>query len=109
MAGIDSNAAQVADALGDLAAAVHDLTPANDAAAAITLPIAVERSPRRTGRLAASLRSVVSAHGYGIVSDVRYAVAVHARNPWIAQIVTAREAEQVAAVEQYLNAAIAAT
>jgi hypothetical protein len=62
------------------------------------------QSPRRTGRLAASLRSVVDATGYSIVSAVPYFAAVHARRPWVADIVTATAAQQVDAIDQYLDA-----
>lgn len=109
MSGMSSNANQVADDLGDLAARLDDLTPAADAAAADVLPVAVAQSPRLTGRLAASLRSVVVATGFSIESDLPYAPIVHARQPWIAETIAAHEQEITRAVEQYVDSAIAAT
>lgn len=104
--GTTSNVAQIVDALDDLRGVLVDLTPANEAAAAIVLPIAVAQAPRLTGRLAASLRSVVAADSYAIVSDERYAPYVHARQPWIADTVTAAEADQVRALDAYIAAHI---
>lgn len=104
-----SNAAQVADSIGDLSAALVDMSPAADAAAAMVLPVAVERAPRRTGRLAASLRSVVRATGFSIESPLPYAAVVHARNPWLANVVTAAESDIVAAVDRQVDERIAAT
>ena len=109
MAGMTSNADRVADDLGDLAARLANLQPAAEAAASTVLPVVVAQSPRRTGRLAASLRSVVDATGFAIESDVPYAPKVHARNPWIADAIAAREQEIFRAVEQYVDGAIAAT
>lgn len=109
MAGLSSNAGQVADDLADLAARLDDLTPAAEAAAATVLPVAVAESPRRTGRLAASLRSVVRATGFSIESDLKYAPIVHARQPWIADAITAHAAEETRAVEQYVDTLVAAT
>lgn len=106
MAGVESNAGQVADAVDDLRGVLADMTPANQAAAAVALPLAVEQSPRLTGRLAASLRSVVAADAYTITSDVPYAARVHAQQPWITDTLTAREADQVRAIDDYLTARI---
>jgi hypothetical protein len=104
VSGVESNAARVADDVDDLRGVLADMTPANQAAAAIALPLAVEQAPRLTGRLAASLRSVVAADAYTITSDVPYAAVVHARNPWIAEVLTAREADQLRAIDDYLTA-----
>lgn len=109
MAGMSSNADQVAAEVDDLAASLGDLTPAADAAAATVLPVAVERAPRLTGRLAASLRSVVRATGFSIESPLPYAAKVHARNPWIATAIGVHETEETRAVEQYVDDLIAAT
>lgn len=109
MAGATSNAEQVAASLGDLARRLDDLAPAADAAAATVLPVVVAQAPRLTGRLAASLRSVVAATGFSIESDVPYAPKVHARQPWIADAIAAREQEITRAVEQYVDGAVAAT
>lgn len=104
--GMQSTAARVADTVDDLRDMLDDLTPATQAAAAIALPLAVETAPRLTGRLAASLRSVVAADAYTITSELPYAARVHARNPWIENVLTAREAEQVRAIDDYLTAHI---
>jgi len=104
MAGMDSNAAQVADAVDDLRGALSDLTPANEAAAALVLPLAVDAAPRLTGRLASSLRTVVAATGYGITSPLPYAETVHARQPWITDVITAAAADQLRAVDAYITA-----
>lgn len=104
MAGASSNADEVADTVGALADVLRDLSPAEQAAAAIVLPIAVERAPRRSGRLAASLRTVVVADSYGIESDVPYAAYVHARQPWIADAIVATEQDQLDALDDYLTA-----
>lgn len=104
MAGMDSNAERIADTVDDLRGVLSDLSPANEAAAAIVLPIAVEQSPRLTGRLAASLVSVVGATSYGITSPLPYAATVHARQPWIADVITAHAADQVRAVDDYITA-----
>jgi hypothetical protein len=109
MSGMTSNAERVADSIGDLSAALVDMSPAADAAAAIVLPIAVERAPRLTGRLAASLRSVVRPTGFSIESPLPYAAVVHARNPWLAKVVTAAESDIVAAVDRQVDERIAAT
>lgn len=106
---MSSNADEVARSVDDLADALLDMTPGAAAAAAIVLPLAVQESPRRTGRLAASLRSVEVATGFSIESDLPYAAKVHARNPWIADLITAHEQDETRAVEQYLDERIAAT
>ena len=51
----------------------------------------------------------MDATGFAIESDVPYAPKVHARNPWIADAIAAREQEIFRAVEQYVDGAIAAT
>lgn len=109
MSGMTSNAEQVAASIGDLSAGLVDMSPAADAAAAMVLPVAVERAPRQTGRLAASLRSVVRATGFSIESPLPYAPVVHARNPWLANVVTAAESDIVAAVDRQVDERIAAT
>lgn len=109
MAGMTSSADQVAREVGDLADDLRDMTPAASAAAAIVLPIAVAESPRQTGRLAASLRSVEVATGFSIESEVPYARKVHARNPWIADAIAAHEQDETRAVEQWLDERLAAT
>lgn len=109
MAGMTSNADQVAAELGDLAASLVDLSPAADAAAATVLPVAVERAPRLTGRLAASLRSVVRPTGFSIESPLPYAAVVHARNPWLANVITAAEQDILNAVDRQVDEQIAAT
>lgn len=108
MAGATSNTQQVVDAVDGLHALLADMTPANEAAAAIVLPLAVEQAPRLTGRLAASLRSVVAANSYGVESDLIYAPTVHARQPWIADVITAAEADQLRALDDYVAARIPA-
>lgn len=108
MAGMTSNAEQVADSIESVADRLADLTPAHDAAAAAILPVAVAQAPRLTGRLAASLRSVAVARGFSIESDERYAPIVHARRPWIAEAIAAHEQEVTTAVESYLDDVITA-
>lgn len=106
MAGASSNADEVAEAIGELVAVLRDLTPAAQAAAAMVLPLAVERAPRRTGRLAASLRTVVAADSYGIDSDEPYAAYVHAEQPWLTDVITATEQDQLDVLDDYLTAHI---
>lgn len=109
MAGMSSNAEQIAASIEAAGDRLDDLTPAAEAAADEVLPVVVADAPRLTGRLAASLRSVVVASGFSIESDERYAPIVHARRPWIADAIAAREQQITARVEQYVDAVLAAT
>lgn len=85
-----------------------DLTGAHEAAARVVLAKAVPDTPRRTGRLAASVRSDVRPTGFQIVAATPYAAIVHARRPWIAQAVDATATDQVDVYVDHLST-IAAT
>lgn len=87
---------------------VADLTGAHEAAAQVVLAKAVPDTPRRTGRLAASVRSDVHPAGFQIVAATPYAAIVHARRPWIAQAVDATTTDQVEVYTDHLTT-IAAT
>lgn len=106
---MSSNAEQIADSIDGAALKLDDLTPAAEAAAADVLPVVVVQSPRLTGRLAASLRSVVVARGFSVESEERYAPIVHARRPWIAEAIAAHEADITNRVEQYVDDVLAET
>lgn len=85
---------------------VGDLTGVHTTMARVVLTAAQPKTPRRTGRLAASLRSDVDSTGFAIVSDTRYAPYVHARRPWIAQAITATTNDQVDLLADHLTAAV---
>ncbi len=109
MAGMSSNAEQVADSIEAVGDLLDDLTPAAKAAADEVLPVVVAQAPRLTGRLAASLRSVAVARGFSIESEERYAPIVHARRPWIADAIAAREQQITDTLGQYVDTVLART
>lgn len=88
-------------------AALGDLVGTHQAAADVVLAKAVPATPRRTGRLAATVRSDVVTTGYQITADTRYAAAVHARRPWIAQAIAATEADQIAVYATHVQNVVA--
>lgn len=94
---------RVADDVESLRAALVDLTPGTAAAAAVALPVAVDRAPRRSGLLASSLRTVVTATGYAIESPLPYAAPVHAAQPWLVDVMMSTETQQVDALDRYLT------
>lgn len=90
-----SNADQVAaDLTGDLVDAAQ--ADADQEAADVALGLVAPRTPRRTGVLAAGLRSVVApAGGFSVVDAVPYATVVDARTGFATD--TLAEAEPVIA------------
>lgn len=76
-----------------LDSAAHELAHLDQAAAAagrLVADASAADAPRRTGRLAASVRSDVLQDQPVIYSDLRYAPIVHARTPFITTQVTNR-------------------
>lgn len=74
---------------------VSDLTDAHTVAARVVLSAATPKTPRRTGRLAAGLRSVVGPHGFTIAAAAPYAAPVHAARPWVTDAIAATTDDQV--------------
>lgn len=82
---------------------VDEATRAADAEAAdYALDIVGPRTPRRTGRLAAGLRSVVvSTGGFDLVDAVPYASAVDARTGFASDTIVAADAAFAAIYDKH--------
>lgn len=61
------------------------------------------KTPRRTGRLAAGLRSVVVAGGFDIVDAVPYASVVDARTGFASETLVAAESDIAAIYDRHLQ------
>lgn len=90
-----TGADQLAAALRRAAVDLQDMPAAHDRAAGMIL--AAARPPRRTGRLAASLRAFPHPAGVTVGSDVPYARPVEARTGFLHDA-TRRAADDVAAM-----------
>lgn len=97
---VDSNAEEVSR---DLLGVVDDATAAADEEAARTaLDLVAPKTPRRTGRLAAGLRSVVvSSGGFDLVDAVPYAPAVDERTGFATETILDAEATFAAIYERH--------
>lgn len=86
MFALSTNAEETGDALLGL---VDEATAdADEEASAYALAIVNPRTPRRTGRLAAGLRSVVvTTGGFDLVDAVPYATAVDARTGFASETI----------------------
>ena len=101
---ITSNAAQVAN---DLDGALVDAAAerANSTAADLAQRLVDPRTPRRSGRLAAGLRTVVASDGWALVNAVPYATVVDARTGYATRTVLDNEARLVEVYDNELQAA----
>lgn len=100
---VSSNAAQVANDLdGSLVDAAAER--ANRDAADLALALVDPRTPRRSGRLAAGLRTVVATEGWAVVDAVPYASVVDARTGFATKTVLDNEARIVEVYDTALQA-----
>jgi hypothetical protein len=102
MLDVSTNAEEVASGL--LGVVDDAAAEADEEAARLALDIVGPQTPRRTGRLAAGLRSVVvSTGGFDLVDDVPYASAVDARTGFASSTIVEAEASFAAIYDRHLQ------
>lgn len=83
-----TGADKIASNLHQLADDLTDWTAVNRRAADTVASAARRRAPRRTGRLAGSVRTSVTADGATVIVGVPYARPVAARNPFFTEAIS---------------------
>ena len=97
---LDTDAGETAAGLAG--AVVEASTAADVEAAATALTLVAPRTPRRTGRLAAGLRSdVVPAGGFDLTDPVPYAIPVNARTGFATDTIAAADSTFAAIYERH--------
>lgn len=89
---------ELQDSLGAAGRAIADLDP--EPAASNAAARAEATSPRLTGHLSTTVGWVPTSTGWAVTATAPYAVAVHARNPWIIRALDAT-AEQTETAYQH--------
>lgn len=104
MLSLDTNAGQVADDLSSVVSPA--IADGDEEAARYALALVDRKTPRRTGALAAGLRSdVVPDGGFAVTDPVPYATVVDARTGFASETLVEADAAIADIYDQHLQAA----